>query len=336
MAYLAKIKYFKRIVLLGFIFSYTLSFSQYTDVINSNRPGESVSAYAVGRNVLQAEAGLSFEQQDHSRLLTESDIFGVDLSLRYGLLWERLEINYEGIFNNQDKLDLNSGITNENKDFYRNRLGLKYLLYAPFKNEERNKPDIYSWKANNKFKLKNLLPAISIYAGANFVFGDNPYYKNAPIASPRVMIATQSRITPRFVLISNIAYDKIGTDFEEWNYSVSLSHSFRDPNWSVFIENQGIKGELYSDILFRSGVAHLITNNLQADINFGASFKSTPSRIFGALGMSYRLDMHQYKETPISDAEGGPIKKNSMKKKGKKQQQNYKKNTKKNKGEINF
>ena len=37
--------------------------AQYTDVINSNRPGFSVSAYAVGKNVVQAELGLAFEQQ---------------------------------------------------------------------------------------------------------------------------------------------------------------------------------------------------------------------------------------------------------------------------------
>ena len=38
--------------------------SQYTDVINSNRPGVSVSAYAVGKNVVQAEMGLFYEQKD--------------------------------------------------------------------------------------------------------------------------------------------------------------------------------------------------------------------------------------------------------------------------------
>ena len=32
--------------------------AQYTDVINSNRPGESVSAYAVGTGVLQFESRL--------------------------------------------------------------------------------------------------------------------------------------------------------------------------------------------------------------------------------------------------------------------------------------
>ena len=69
--------------------------SQYTDVINSNRPGLSVSAYAIGKNVLQLESGLFYEQQDHNLLNTQSNIIGTDISLRYGLLFERLELNWE-------------------------------------------------------------------------------------------------------------------------------------------------------------------------------------------------------------------------------------------------
>lgn len=32
--------------------------AQFTDVINSNRPGESMAAFSVGKTVFQAEAGL--------------------------------------------------------------------------------------------------------------------------------------------------------------------------------------------------------------------------------------------------------------------------------------
>src|SRR5690606_34939183 len=233
-----------------------------------------------------------------------------------------LEINYEGTFDHQNKTYLNSGVDLKNTDFSRNRLGLKYLIYDPFKNPENNKPNLYSWKANNKFRLKNLIPAISVYAGANFVLGDNPFYRGEDVVSPRVMVATQSRLTPRFVLISNIAYDRLGTDFPEWSYTVSLSHAFRDPKWSVFVENQGIKSDRYSDAILRGGVAHLLGENMQVDLNLGASFKNTPSRIFGAMGMSYRLDMHKEKIKAIEDQNGGPISKNSMKKKEPKKKRN--------------
>lgn len=292
--------------------------SQYTDVINSNRPGVSVSAYAVGKNVVQLESGLFYEQQDHNLLNTQSDIIGTDISVRYGLLFEQLELNWEGTFQNQNITFGNFDTSDTRTDFYRNRIGLKYLIYDRYKND---KPNLYSWKANNLFQLKNLIPSIALYAGANFVLGDNPFYVGDPTISPRVMVATQSRLSPRFVLISNLAYDRIGTDFPEMSYTISLSHAFRNPKWSVFVENQGIDSDRYSDVLLRGGVAHLFTEELQADLNLGSSFKNTPSRIFISAGVSYRLDFHKDQPKAIedqnADQNGGEIKKNSMKKKKK-------------------
>lgn len=292
--------------------------SQYTDVINSNRPGLSVSAYAVGKNVVQAELGFFYEQRDHAILNTQSDIWGSDISLRYGLLFEKLELNFEGTFQDQDITYSNFDLLAKRRDFSRSRLGLKYLVYDPFKNPEANKPNLYSWRANNKFQLKNLLPAISFYGGANFTLGDNPFYVGEPTLSYRAMIATQSRLTPRFVLITNTAYDRIGTDFPELSYLISISHAFRNPKWSVFVEHQGIQSDRYSDVLLRGGIAHLLKENLQLDFNMGASFKNTPSRIFIGIGGSYRMDFHKDSLIPIedqaADQNGGAIDKNAMKK----------------------
>lgn len=279
----------------------------------------SVSAYAVGKNVIQLEAGLFYEQSDHSILNTESDIWGTDISLRYGLLFERLELNYEGSYQNQNITFTTIGTSDNLTDFSRNRVGLKYLIYDRYKSEERNKPDLYSWRANNVFQLKNLIPSVSVYGGATFNLGDNPFYVGDPTVSYRGMVATQSKLTPRFVLITNFAYDRITTDFPELSYLVSLSHAFRNPKWSAFIENQGIESDRYTDILLRGGVAHLLTENLQVDFNLGASFKNTPSRIFVTAGASYRFDLHTDTLKAIdeqdADGNGGAIKKNAMKKK---------------------
>ncbi|HET8736125.1 MAG TPA: transporter [Pricia sp.] len=292
-------------------------FAQYTDVINSNRPGLSVGAYAVGKNVIQVEGGLFYEQRDHKLLNTESDIWGTDISLRYGLLFERLELNYEGSYQNQNIAFKDLGVSENRTDFSRNRVGLKYLIYDRYKSEERNKPNLYSWRANNVFQWSNLIPSVSVYGGATFNLGENPFYVGDPTVSYRGMVATQSRLAPRFVLITNIAYDRITTDFPELSYLVSLSHAFRNPKWSVFIENQGIQSDRYSDMLLRGGIAHLLTEDFQMDFNLGASFKNTPSRIFVTLGASYRFDLHTDTLTAIdeqdADGNGGAIKKNAMK-----------------------
>ncbi len=323
------------ILTITFLFLFPLSMnSQYTDVINSNRPGQSFGAYAVGKNVVQAEIGVTMERNEHVNLFTESDFLGGDIALRYGFLFEQLEIVYEGSYVKEDLIYTQRNIEDSRMDFTRNRLGVKYLLYDPFKNPERNKPNLYSWKANHGFKLKNLVPAISVYAGANFVLGENPYYYGDPMVSPRAMLVTQSRLSSRFVLITNIAYDRIGTDFPEMSYIVSVSHALGNPKWSVFLEHQGIKSDRYADALVRTGVAYLFNENFQADLNIGTNFKDTPSRQFGTIGFSYRLDMHKDELMPIEDQNGGEngnINSSKMKKSKKK-----KKNKKKNKDEIDF
>lgn len=301
-----------------------MALCQYTDVINSNRPGLSVSAYAIGKGVVQAELGISYEKRNHTDLNYDSNLYGLDFSFRYGLLLEKLELNWEGTYQNENitynSLDLNESRTN----FSRNRLGVKYLIFDPYADPERNKPNLYSWKANNKFEFKNLIPAISVYAGANFVLGDNPFYPADPTVSPRAMLATQSRLTPRFVLISNISYDRIATDDPELGYIISLSHALRNPKWSVFLENQGVSSDRYADVIMRGGGAYLVNENFQVDANLGGSFKDSPSRLFVSAGASYRLDFHKDVLIPIEDQKagenGGSIKKNSMQKskKGKK------------------
>ncbi|MGX1930386.1 transporter [Flagellimonas sp. 2504JD4-2] len=306
--------------------------AQYTDVINSNRPGRAVSAYAVGKNVVQFEMGLVYEQQDNASLGTDSNILGTDVSLRYGLLFESLEINYEGSFISQNLTDINANTSDRLTDFSRNRLGLKFLIFDPYKDPESNKPNLYSWRANNVFQWKNLIPAVSLYGGATFTLGDNPFYPGDPNISYRGAIATQSRLSPRFVLISNFAYDRIGTDFPELSYAVSITHAFRNPKWSAFLENQGITSDRYKDILLRTGVAYLINENFQADLHMGSGFQNSPSRIFAVLGFSYRLDFHKDSLVPIDSQksrQSGKIRKKDVKK-------NRRKKTKKKKNKLDF
>lgn len=309
--------------------------AQYTEVINSNRPGIGVSAYAVGRNVVQAETGFLYEKQSHSILNTDSSTFGAELALRYGLLFEQLEVIYEGAFISENTTFNNFNTRERQTDFSRNRIGAKYLVFDPFKNPEANKPNLYSWRANNKFRLKNLLPAVSLYGGATFNLGDNPFYPEDGAISYRAMIATQSKITTRSVLITNVAYDRITTNFPELSYTISYTQAFRNPKWSIFIEHQGIQSDRFADILFRTGVAHLFNPNFQVDASFGASIKNTPFSVFGRLGLSYRLDFHE--DRPIKKKKmPNTIKKGTMKKKIKERRKKQPKKSKKKSKELDF
>ena len=279
------------------LFSFT-AFAQYTDVINSNRPGVSRSAFSVGTNVIQLEVGPYFVQEEHTPLNYEVSGFGADFSARYGLLFEELEINLEGTYQNDTFTDNRSAISYEDKrsNFKNFTLGAKYLVYDPYKNAEEEKPNLYSWKANHQFKWKSLIPAVAVYVGANYDSKNNPY--TAPDVegfSPKVMIATQNNFAGGWVFVINLIKDRIGSDYSDFQYILTLTHSF-NPQWVVFAETQGIKSDFYADNLFRLGGAYLWGKDFQLDTAVTFNTKDTPSVFNVTFGASYRFDFHQDKE----------------------------------------
>ena len=76
----------------------SLVFGQYTDMLNSNRPGGSQGAFSVGTGVLQFESGMSFGNEKHSLRYTETGVFNWDYTIRYGFWKEALEISLMGDF----------------------------------------------------------------------------------------------------------------------------------------------------------------------------------------------------------------------------------------------
>src|SRR5690606_6670124 len=102
------------------------AFAQYTEVINSNRPGVSRSAFSVGTNVAQLEVGPYILNEEHTPLKYEVSGFGVDFSARYGLLFEELELNVEGTFQSDKFTDNRSGISATD-----NRANFKTLPLVP-------------------------------------------------------------------------------------------------------------------------------------------------------------------------------------------------------------
>lgn len=322
-------KYPKYLLLNAFLLLSAILNAQYTDVINSNRPGLSTSAYSVGKNVIQGEFGFAFENQEHVGLLTEANNYGLDFAFRYGLFFEQLEINWEGTFNFQSFTfnGVNPPLEGNNSNFLSNVIGVKYLIFDPYKNQKDQKPNLYSWKANNSFKWRDLIPAISVFAGANILLPDNPFFPDDPVVSPKVAVYAQSHISGRWVLIGNIIYDKFTTDDPVLSYIVSVTHNLKNPKWSIFAENQGINSDAFADISIRGGAARLINKNFQIDASVGTNFKNTPSRFFGTIGVSYRLDYHEDELIPIERTIKSKTKYNRKKKKKKGKKKDEKDNT---------
>ncbi len=268
-------------------------YGQHTDQINSNRPGETMSAYAVGKSVIQVESGIYGIQENHSILNYDANGLGIDMTLRWGLFLEKLELIADFQYQYEQ---VTSPMTIYDKSaFKQSILGAKYLIYDPFKNYEK-KVDLYSWKANHAFNWHQLIPAVSFFAGANFTQKDNPYYFSPDAAiSPKLALITQNHFGDgSWVFITNIIADYIGTDFPSYGYGITLTKGF-NKKWSGFIENQGYKSDFYSDAIVRGGAAYLIHDDMQIDASISTSLKDTPSILYGGIGFSWRYDA-KYKE----------------------------------------
>jgi hypothetical protein len=283
----------KTFVVVAFFIIPLIHYGQHTDQINSNRPGETMSAYAVGKSVIQVESGIYGIKENHSIQNYDANGFGIDMTLRWGLFMEKLEL----IADLQYQYEvLNPAIAFPEKSAFKQTvLGAKYLIYDPFKNYEKN-INVYSWKANHSFNWHQLIPAVSVFAGVNVTLADNPYYFSPDAAfSPKVVLIAQNHFGDgTWVFVTNIIADYIGTDYPSYGYGITLTKGF-NRKWSGFIENQGYMSDFYSDAIVRGGAAFLIHDDLQIDASISSSLKDTPSILYGGVGFSWRLDTN-YKE----------------------------------------
>ena len=268
------------------VLSIQLGHSQYTDIINSNRPGESHAAFSVGKSVVQTEGGVSYISEKHDGTEAEINGFFVDFDLRLGFWKEELEFIADLQYRT-DSYQIPGQESSNRSGLRTSALGFKYLVYDPFKNYEE-KVNVYSWKANQKFKWRQFIPAVAGYGGVNFFLLDNPYIsEDEAYISPRGMVILQNHFSGGWVFVTNLLVDKIATDFMTFGGIFTTTKSF-DANWSGFLEFQGYKSDYYNDIILRGGAAYLLGENMQLDISIGKSFRNSTDVIYGGLGISWR------------------------------------------------
>jgi len=306
-------------------------FSQYTETINSNRPGASQGAFAVGKNVLQFEIGGKISDLSHvnfkNSTMNETQL---NYIIRYGFLKNKLEVIINGAYN-QNK-SINKFISEdviEEKILNKQTLGFKYLVFDPFKNKKWHSVSLLSWKKNRRIRLVDFIPALSVYAGVNYIpkngySYDDPFTsikKSAEynifnhsffnkanwkmtenVISPKASIITQNHFIGKWVLVNNITLDRIGDKNPILNHITTLTHNYNNPKWSSFIEYEMIKNDIYADNYYKFGVAFLLNRNYQFDSSIGTNIKNTPRNLYFNFGLSTRLDWYR-DEIPVNKEE---------------------------------
>jgi hypothetical protein len=298
---------------------WTVASSQYTTIINSNRPGLTQGAYAVAPGVYQLEFGTSYRQDQFISLAqAKSQGAGFTLDLRTGLILQNLELIYRVDYHN-DQLDFNNAsgrLSYSRKGTKRNTLGFKLLLFDPFRKTnlyqstytERPKwyqPNNKSYKSNKGFKIVDLIPAVSVYFGSELSFGNIYPYGEAfsPIfnlkipelkqddISGELMVITQNHFSNNFVLVTNWGRRYMGSEYEQNFMSSSLMIPVKKRLLS-FIEQVSVKSQLSSDISLTAGAVYLINENIQVDAFLCSNLKDTPSMFSAGIGISYRIDRY--------------------------------------------
>ena len=279
-------------------------YSQYTESINTYRPGTSQGAFSVGKNVVQAEAGIGISRERHSIFDNKTKGFEFQYMIRAGLVLEQLEFNLQGSYLNHR---VSEAVGDSNGPFTRsgfpsNTLGAKYLIYDPYKYGLVNKVNIKSWKANKRFSFKKLIPALSAYLGANFSSkksdfahhnnSDNRATQIQSSISPKIIISAQNNWTEDLVFISNFVFDDLTTEFPDFRFILTTTYNFKG-RWAILGEYELANSQIYKDHIFRAGGTYLINNDFQLDASLSSNVKDTPYKFVANVGVSYRLDFHK-------------------------------------------
>ncbi|MFZ2430494.1 MAG: transporter [Lutibacter sp.] len=272
--------------------------AQYTEIINSKRPGFSESPYGVGTNVYQVETGMFFNSSNDESLGAKAKTLGGELFFRVGKFKERLEFNANVAYQ-RDEVNNFPNPNYHIKGISNLTVGAKYLIYQQeFKDKSK---EIRSWKRKMAFDKKRLIPSVGVYGGANLNFLGKDYKSDEGI-SYKGAVLLQNDFSDRLVLLTNLIADNITSEDKYYSYIVTMTYAINQ-NWSYFVENQG---KYYNDFSpnyqFGTGIAYLVTENLQLDASARTNFLDDYSYLYATAGLSWRLDRHQdsfvYKNAP--------------------------------------
>ncbi|WP_026777192.1 transporter [Polaribacter sp. Hel_I_88] len=275
-------------------FGFSAVYGQYTEVINSNKPGFSESPYSVGTGVYQFESSLFFRNMTVKPTFSRPQSLGFDMLFRTSFFLERLELNLQTSYQ-KDKIAFKNIFTSDYavNGFGRFTVGAKYLVYQQ-EYDDKSK-EIRSWKRKMAFDYKRLIPSVAIYAGLNTDMV-NDIYKTGSM-SPKFGLLLQNNLSSDFNIVTNVFYDKIGTDFSEISYIITGTFNFND-YWSGFVENQTVFLENQNNINIGAGLAYLYSKNLQINASGRLLMEGNTQGFYGGFGVSYRIDKHKdsYKE----------------------------------------
>ena len=278
--------------------------AQYTEIVNSKRPGFSDSPYGVGTKVMQFETGIFYNETDNLAQWARPHSYGAEFLFRWGLFSEKMELNVYGTyqedvvkamkninlfeltpneFGNHLPYDEGTTINGFSNAF----VGVKYLFFEQQFEDKRK--EVRSWKKRTAFDKKRLIPSVGVLVGVHTDLV-SPDYKDDLSFKGAVLL--QNDFTNRFVMITNLIADRIGSEEEFYSYLITATYSM-NMQWSFFFEHQG-KFPKIRDKEFQlgGGLAYLWSQDLQFDISARTNIFADYSHLYFNTGFTWRWDRH--------------------------------------------
>ncbi len=278
----------KKILFFFFIGSSHLLNAQYTNVINSNRPGFSESPYSVGSGIYQLETGFFYNSSKIVRTFTIPKSFGYNMFFRTSFFNERLEFNSNFTLQ-KDKVAFKNVFTSDYNTSGISDLsfGAKYLVFHQ-EYEDKSK-EVRSWKRRHAFDWKRAIPSVAVYLGVNTNLVNDIY--KLEYLTPKVGLLLQNNLSKDLNIVTNIFYDNIGSSYSELSYIITGTYAINHV-WSTFLEHQGRYNKHQINNNFGTGIAYLSSRHFQVDASTRLNFNGKTTEFYAGIGFSFRLDRY--------------------------------------------
>jgi hypothetical protein len=253
----------KNIDLFIFILLFTsgTTHAQFYETIRSARPGQSIGASTMGKNIFQIQSGVDYFGYENSNTGIKSKGYLTNTALRYGLT-ELFEVG--AFFEYKAETVTENSITNNHSGFSNLVIALRHQISIG----EGLIPSI-------GFQFRIRLPVMS------------EYYQIDNVA-PSFVFVTSQQLSKSWTLITNLGSSWNGMNSTPTGlYTINLSCAFTD-TFGAFVENYGSLTEGTFETRFDTGVAWLVTPNLQLDLLGGYGTNHGLQDYFISTGFSWR------------------------------------------------
>lgn len=241
---------------------------QFYETVRSGRPGQSIGASTVGKDIFQIQSGVDYFGYENTNAKISGNGYLTNAALRYGLT-DRFEIG--GFLEYRTESITDSSFSASREGFSNVLIGLRHQISTG----------------------NGLAPSVGFQFRLRLPVGSS-YYRTANLAPSFIFVTSQQ--WSRFTLITNLGGSWNGSNATPTGlYTVNFSCAFTS-TFGAFIESYGSLTSGFFESRFDTGVAWLVTNNLQVDFLGGLGSNRGLNDYFVSTGFSWRTNRKEDKK----------------------------------------